>query len=81
VRRGALGHEPTEAAAVTRHERVEPVEQRGGMERSEQSRQRPGQPNFGEERDAASRVARNRRSVAEDEPPALAALVLGNACE
>jgi len=51
------------------------------MERSERTSHGPGQPNLGEERDASSGVAGNRRSVPEDEPPAVVPRSFGHACE
>jgi hypothetical protein len=66
---------------VPGYDLVEGVDDRGGVERSKHPPEGPGQPDFREQQDAASRVARNRSPVAEDEPPAFVARVLGYACE
>ena len=46
------------------------------MHRTQQAAERSGEPDFSEERDRAAGVARNRRPVSENEPPALAAGIL-----
>ena len=55
---------------VTGYDLVERVDGRRGVGRSEHATQRPCEPDLGDERDAASGVAGNRRPVPEDEPPA-----------
>ena len=60
---------------------VERVDERRGVQRSDYASQRPGQPHLGEDRDSASGVAGNGRSVAEDEPPAFVPRLLGYASE
>jgi hypothetical protein len=50
---------------------VELVDEHRGVDRSERASQRPGQPDFDEERHAATVVAGNQRPVREGEPPAL----------
>jgi hypothetical protein len=66
---------------VTGYDLVERVDKRRGVQRSEDALQRAGQSDLGEHRNAAAGIARNRRSVAQDEPPALASRFLGYACE
>ena len=66
---------------MSRGEPVQRVDERSRPERSQQPSERPGQPELGEDRDASSAVARNRRAVPEDEPPALAPLLLGHGGE
>jgi len=51
------------------------------MERSERTSHWQGQPDLGEERNASSGVAGNRRSVPEDEPPAVVPRSFGHGCE
>jgi hypothetical protein len=62
-------------------ELVERVKQCGCAERSQHAAQQPCQAEFGEERDAPSAVAGNRRAVAEDEPPTLSACLVGHRSE
>jgi hypothetical protein len=50
------------------------------MERSERTSHLPGQPDLGEKRNASSGVAGNRRSVPEDEPPAVVPRSFGHGC-
>lgn len=52
---------------------VERIYERGGVERSQDPRQRPGQLELCEQCDTSSGVAGNCRSIAEDEPPAILA--------
>jgi hypothetical protein len=66
---------------VTGYDLVERVDERRGVQRSEDASQRAGQPDLGEERNAAASVACDRRSVTQDEPPAFAARFRGDACE
>jgi hypothetical protein len=66
---------------VTGQDLVERIDERRGIECSEHASHRPGKPDFGEERDATSGVAGNRRSVAEDEPPAVVPRLLGHGSE
>jgi hypothetical protein len=66
---------------VTGHDLVERVDERRGVQRSEDASQWAGQPDLREERDAAAGVAGDRRSVARDEPPAFASRFLGYARE
>jgi len=63
------------------HELVHRVNECGCAERSQHAAQQARQAELGELRDAASAVARNGLAIAEDEPPAFAARILGNRCE
>jgi hypothetical protein len=62
-------------------ELVERVKQLGRAERSQCAAQPPSQAEFGQECDATSSVACERRAVAEDEPPTLSARLLGHGSE
>jgi hypothetical protein len=66
---------------VSGYDLVEGVDERGGAERSERPLQRPRQPDLGEERHAATRVAGDGRPVAKDQPPAFVARFLGHVSE
>jgi hypothetical protein len=66
---------------VTGYDLVERVDERRGVQRSEDASQRAGQPDLGEERNASAGVAGDRRSVAQDEPPAFAPRFLGHSFE
>ena len=55
---------------MTGYNPVEYVDERRGVERSEEASQRTRFPDFGQQRYTSSRVAGNRGSVAKDEPPA-----------
>jgi hypothetical protein len=57
------------------NELVERVDERRRSDRPQDVSERMRQPHLGEERDAPSRVAGNRRPVAKDEPPAVATFV------
>jgi len=70
ARRWALGDESAEAAAVAGYHLVDGVEQRRCVEHPENAPEGPREPDLGEERDAAPRIAWNRRPIAKDEPPA-----------
>lgn len=62
---------------MPRHEPVEPVEEPRQPERAEDTPERSGKPDLGQEHQAPAVIARDRGTIAEHEPPALAALVLG----
>jgi hypothetical protein len=66
---------------VASHDLVERVEERGRVERSKEASERTRQPNLGEEGNPASRVACNRRPVAEHDPPAFVPRSFGHTCE
>jgi hypothetical protein len=76
--RRPVGNEPTEAYAMAGYELVEGVHERRRSNGEQHAAQRTGQPDLGEERHAPSAVAWKQCAVAEDEPPTLAALVLGH---
>jgi hypothetical protein len=63
---------------VAGHDLVERVYERGGVERLERAAQGPGQPDLGEEGDASTGVALERRAVAEHEPPAFIPRLFGH---
>jgi hypothetical protein len=63
---------------VTGYDLVERVDEHRRVQRSEHASQRPGQSHLGEERDASSSVAGNRRPLPEDEPPAFIPRFLGH---
>jgi hypothetical protein len=73
--RRAFWHQTAEPAAVARNELVDPVDEHRRADRSQHTSEWPRQPHLGKERHAAALVARNERPVAEDEPPAVTALV------
>jgi hypothetical protein len=66
---------------VAGYELVERVDERRDAQRPERACQGPGQPDLCEERDAAARVAGNRRPVATHEPPAFVPRVFGHGYE
>jgi hypothetical protein len=80
-RRGAFGHEPSEAGAVAGHEVDERVDERRQPQGAKKAPERTGQADLGEEPDSSALVAGNEGAVAEDEPPTLAARFLRNVAE
>jgi hypothetical protein len=78
ARRRTVGHEAAEPPTVSRHEPVECVDSVREPNALERRTQTTRQAQLAEERRTGSSVAAQRRPVAEDEPPALRALVLGN---
>lgn len=60
---------------------VQRVHERRRSRGSQHPAERAGQPDLGEERDAPTAVAGTQGPVAEDEPPALAACLLGHGRE
>ncbi len=75
ARRGTVGDEAAETSAVARDDTVERVDGRRKAEAVERHAQVVGDVQLAQERDAAAAVAAEQRPVAEDEPPALAALL------
>ena len=63
---------------MTGYNLVECVDERRGVERSEEASQRARLPDLGEQRYASSCVAGNRGSVAKDEPPAFVPRFFGH---
>jgi hypothetical protein len=66
---------------VAGHELVERVEEARGAEGPQHVSERSRRPHFEEERDGASGVARDWRSVPQDEPPAFVPRVFGHGPE
>lgn len=79
--RRPFGDDPAEAGAMAGEELVQRVDEHGRPRCAQHAAERAGEPHLGEERGAAPVVARHRRPVAEDEPPALAAGLLGDGGE
>jgi len=66
---------------VARYDLVKPVDERRGVDGSDDARQTTGEPDLGEERHAAAVIAGNQRPVLQDEPPTLVPSLFGYACE
>ena len=64
--------------AIPRQRFVEQVDERGQSARAKDAAERSGETELGEEHDAATAVAGNRRAVAEYQPPTFGALFLGH---
>lgn len=76
-RSGTVGHESSEPTSMACDHAVERVDGRRQPERAKQKAERACQAKLGEQHDAAATVAGDRSAVAQDEPPALAPLLLG----
>jgi hypothetical protein len=57
------------------------VDEHRAAQRSKRASDRPCETDLSQERDASSGIAGNRRSVPEDEPPALVPRLFGHVCE
>jgi hypothetical protein len=60
---------------------VDGVDEHRAAQRSKRASDRPCETDLSQERDASSGIAGNRRSVPEDEPPALVPRLFGHVCE
>jgi hypothetical protein len=80
-RRRPIRHEAAKPTSMARDELVGRVDEPRQSEGTKNAAERAGQPDLGEERHAPSAVAGNQCAVAKDEPPTLAALVLGHGRE
>jgi hypothetical protein len=76
-----LGNESTEASAMPRHDLVQRVQQRRRSHGSQDSAERAGQPDRDEERHGPAGIPGKQAPVGKDEPPALAARLLGHGRE
>jgi len=66
---------------MLRQERVHPVNEQGQSECAKDLAKRPSGLKREQEHDASALVARNRRTVAQYQPPAFRSLFLGYMCE
>jgi hypothetical protein len=80
-RRRTVGDKVAETSAVTGDEPIERIDERGRTEDLQQPAEPECQPELDEERHASAPIARQRRPVAKDEPPALTARLLGDGVE
>jgi hypothetical protein len=77
----AVGNEFAEPPSMAGHESIERVNEQGQSQRAKQTAERSDQRELTQEGDAPSVIAKHRRAIAQNQPPALVALALGDARE
>jgi hypothetical protein len=78
ARRIALGHESSKGRAMAAQELVQRIDQARRTHRFDQMHEWTSHTCLDKKRYSSATIARNRCAVAEDEPPTLAAILLGD---